>query len=101
MVEVDCTTAVVLKILDNKCKMLPGEKAAVLAVYDALYERSFELFDGQSHELILEARRLMGQGESDKGVAHAIHQLRINAEARIPKSTMKAYKTFLRDGLFG
>jgi len=31
---VDCTTAVVLKILDNKCKMHDGEKAAVMHVYD-------------------------------------------------------------------
>ena len=30
--QIDCTTTVVLKILDNKCKMLPGEKDAVMAI---------------------------------------------------------------------
>ena len=38
--EVDCTTAVVLKILDGKCKMLPGEKAAILEIYEVVREKS-------------------------------------------------------------
>lgn len=29
--QANCTTVVVLKILDNKCKMLPDEKQAVMA----------------------------------------------------------------------
>jgi len=31
----------------------------------------------------------------------AIHPLRVHAEVAIPKSVMKRYKAFLREGLFG
>jgi hypothetical protein len=94
--EVDCTTAVVLKILDNKCKMLPGEKLAVKAVYDVVKTLPANLFDRTVHETIRRARHLPGAREGA-----AIHRLRVAAEARIPKPVMKAYKAKLRDGLFG
>ncbi len=94
--EVDCTTAVVLKILDNKCKMLPGEKAAVLAIYDAVKLRPADLFDSTVHDAIFDARhRPVAQ------TAQAIHQLRLAAEACISRPVMKHYKALLRDGLFG
>ena len=31
--QIDCVTAVMLKILDNKCKMLPEQQMALMAVY--------------------------------------------------------------------
>jgi len=95
-VAVDCTTAVVLKILDGKCKMLPGEKLAVLAVYDVVKHRPAERFDTAVHDAIHRARHMPGAR-----VASAIHRLRVEAEASIPKPVMKAYKARLRDGLFG
>ena len=94
--QVDCTTAVVLKILDNKCKMLPGEKAAVLAIYDVVMRMPAPLFDEAVHAAIADARE-----NPDSMVLDAIHQFRIRAEAEIPKPVMKRYKAFLRDGLFG
>jgi hypothetical protein len=94
--EVECTTAVVLKILDNKCKMLPGEKAAVMAIYDAVRHLSAPLFDSAVHDAISAARV-----EPTPAVLDTIHQLRVHAEAVIPKPVMKNYKAFLRDGLFG
>lgn len=95
-VQVDCTTAVALKILDNKCKMLPGEKTAVMAVYDAVKALPGELLEPAVHEAIARARN-----ESSESVMQTIHALRVEAEARIPKPVMKAYKAFLREGLFG
>jgi len=95
-VEVDCTTAVVLKILDNKCQMLPGEKVAVKAVYDAVKSLPANLFDQAVHDTIHQARHVPGIN-----MAQAIHQLRVEAEARIPKPVMKTYKALLREGLFG
>ena len=92
--QADCTTAVVLKILDNKCKMLPGEKLAVMAIYDAVSHLSS--FDSAVHGAICKARLQTFPLESD-----AIHQFRIHAEALIPKPVMKQYKAFLREGLFG
>jgi hypothetical protein len=94
--QVDCTIAVVLKILDNKCKMHEGEKAAVMHVYDVVKNDPGKLFDTDAHRLIELARR--GDGED---VASKIHELRLYAEANIPKPVMKAYKAVLREGLFG
>ena len=94
--QVDCTTAVVLKILDNKCKMLPGEKLAVMAVYDAVRHLGAPLFDRAVHDAIRAARQ-----EPGTLTLEAIHPLRVHAEAAIPKPVMKRYKAFLREGLFG
>lgn len=89
---VNCTTTVVLKILDGKCKMLPGEKAAVVAIYQEI-RRDTALFDQTVHQHI------------DHALSEApdalIHRLRLEAEDAIPKPVMKRYKAFLRDGLFG
>jgi len=94
--QVDCTTAVVLKILDNKCKMLPGEKLAVMAVYDVVRHLAAPLFGRAVHDAIHAARQAPGTQTLD-----AIRPLRVHAEAAIPKSVMKHYKAFLREGLFG
>ena len=93
---VDCTTAVVLKILDNKCKMLPGEMAAILAIYDTVKKLPARLFDARVHEVIAVARQRSGDD-----IAQSIHALRVSAEVKIPKAEMKSYKVFLREGLFG
>lgn len=98
--EVDCTTTVVLKIIDNKCKMLPGEKTAVLAVYDVVKGREGVLFDSRVHDIIDQARN-MPDVALDGSVQREIHTQRVEAEALIPKPTMKAYKSLLREGLFG
>jgi hypothetical protein len=94
--QVDCTTAVVLKILDNKCKMLPGEKAAVFAIYDTVKHLPAILFDEPVHTIIATARC-----QADADTQLDIHTTRVAAEAQIPKPVMKNYKAFLRDGLFG
>jgi hypothetical protein len=94
--QLDCTTAVVLKILDGKCKMLPGEKVAVIAIYQVVRQQGGELFDSEVHRLI----DLALQQEKPK-LAEPIHQLRLTAESLIPKPVMKRYKSMLRDGLFG
>ena len=94
--QADCTTAVVLKILDNKCKMLPGEKRAVMAIYDAVQHLSSPLFDSAVHGAISAARL-----QHDPQALDTIHPLRVYAEAAIPKPVMKRYKAFLREGLFG
>lgn len=95
--QVDCTTAVALKILDNKCKMLLGEKAAVMAVYDVVKGYPAEFFDEEVHSIIAHARNQV----SNEIIMQQIHTLRVASEKNIPKPVMKKYKTFLRDGLFG
>jgi hypothetical protein len=96
-IEVDCTTTVVLKILDGKCKMLPGEKAAIMEIYEVVRGGPGDIFDEQTHALI-DRFRSDGQGSA---LAGRIHELRVYAEQQIPKPAMKTYKAMLRDGLFG
>ena len=94
---VDCTTTVVLKILDGKCKMLPGEKAAVMAIYDVVRQLPGKIFSHADYETIAQACDPQASGST----MDRIHQLRVYAESEIPKPVMKAYKAKLRDGLFG
>ncbi len=94
--QVDCTTAIVLKILDNKCKMLPGEMVAVMCIYDVVKLQTGTLFDAAAHDTITWART-----RTDAAIQIQIHDLRLYAEANIPKPAMKAYKAVLRAGLFG
>ncbi|MFH2134746.1 MAG: hypothetical protein ABII81_06140 [Pseudomonadota bacterium] len=95
-VQVDCTTAVVLKILDGKCKMSAGEMAAILAIYDVVHD----MFPPMLGDAVHEAIRALRTQDSDAAREH-VHHLRVQAEAQIPKPVMKSYKAFLRDGLFG
>lgn len=109
--QVDCTTTVVLKILDGKCKMLPGEMAAIMAIYDVVIgdavidavigdavigDASTRQFGKEVHDAIYAMRF-----HPDSDAQDRIHRLRVLAEATIPKPVMKHYKAFLRDGLFG
>lgn len=93
--DVDCTITVVLKILDGKCKMLPGEKAAIFEIYDVVRGDESFIFDYDVRRVIDQAR------QQDATVMDRIHELRVFAEASIPKPVMKKYKAMLRDGLFG
>lgn len=99
---VDCTTTVVLKILDGKCKMLPGEKAAIFEIYDVLESDKGKIFNDRIHQEIAAARVIYSKASTlDGQLGKRIHELRVYAESEIPKPTMKAYKAVLRDGLFG
>jgi hypothetical protein len=93
--EIDCTIAVVLKILDGKCKMSFGEKAAIMEIYDVINTPAV-LFDAAALEIIEKARRQPTASDMQR-----IHEFRVFAESEIPKPVMKQYKARLRDGLFG
>ena len=82
--------------VEYACKMLPGEKLAVMAIYDAVRHLAVPLFDHAVHDAISAARLQPGPTALD-----TIHPLRVYAEAAIPKPVMKHYKAFLREGLFG
>lgn len=92
--QVDCTTAVALKILDQKCKMTASEQTALMIVYDAVRHQPEELFDASVHRIIEAARTA-----PDATVRHSIHLLRVQAEKSIPKPVMKDFKAFLRNRL--
>ncbi|MBW8307242.1 MAG: hypothetical protein K0M46_10555 [Thiobacillus sp.] len=90
----DCVTAIMLKILDGKCKMGEAEKSALAAVYDVVRERPGQGLGDAVHALIAQAR----QG-ANPALAEAIHIWRVRAETHIPKPVMKGFKQSLRTSL--
>jgi len=95
--DVDCTTTVMLKILDGKCKMGPRDKDVIPLLYAALRGRPGRLLGEDMHTLIARA----GAGEREALVAE-IYEHRVLAETAISRPVMKAYKARLREaGVLG
>ena len=90
----DCVAAIMLKILDGKCKMGEAEKTALAAVYDVVRERPGQGLGDEVRALIAQAR----QG-TNPTLAEAIHAWRVRAETDIPKPVMKGFKQLLRTSL--
>jgi hypothetical protein len=94
--DIDCATAVMLKILDGKCKMGEVEKRVMAALYDAVHDRPGQRFGESEHTLIATAR----QGADDT-LKEAIYERRVLAETAISRPVMKAFKAMIRaEGLF-
>lgn len=90
--EVDCATAVMLKIIDGKCKMSVQEKQTMAVIYDAVKGRPGELLDTSMHTLIAEAR---AAGDAT-GLVEAVYEQRVLAETMISRPVMKSFKAMLR-----
>lgn len=90
----DCVTAIMLKILDAKCKMGSAEKNALIAVYDVVKQRPGQTLDAEIHLLIAAARAGI-----DAELAARVHAWREFAEEQIPKPVMKNFKQWLRSSL--
>lgn len=96
--ERDCVTAVTLKILDSKCKMPISQQEAVLAIYDVLHhQQKGTLFKPGASACIEEALQVE---HLSKDITEQIHRYRLEAEERIPKPVVKAFKAKLRVELF-
>jgi hypothetical protein len=93
---VDCTTAVMLKILDGKCKMDTAEKVVMAQLYDAVKDREGLLLGAEVHALIAQARNAM-----DPELRERVYETRVLAETMISRPVMKGFKALLRvQGLF-
>jgi hypothetical protein len=90
-VEIDCATAVMLKILDRKCKMKRDEKQLMEALYDAIKDRPGKLLPACLHEMIASAREQM-----DETLREEIYAQRLYAETMISRPIMKQFKARLR-----
>lgn len=96
-IQVDCVTAIMLKILDGKCKMDRAEKRAVAAIYHAIQPTPGQLLDPAVHGLI--AR---GLAHLDEALVAEIYEQRVLAETRISRPVMKGFKALLRSaGIIG
>lgn len=94
--EVDCVTAVMLKILDGKCKMPEWEKPLMAALYDAAQGLPGQQFGASEHALIAQART-----HADDTLRQTLYEHRVLAETAISRPVMKAFKAMIRNqGLF-
>ncbi|GAB6042955.1 hypothetical protein [Endothiovibrio diazotrophicus] len=93
---VDCATAVMLKILDGKCKMDAEEKGVMALLYDQVKSCPGNLLGEAIHQLIADSR-----GELDDGQRMRIYEQRVFAETMISRPVMKGFKAMIREeGLF-
>jgi hypothetical protein len=93
---VDCATAVMLKILDGKCKMTTEDKLFMAWLYDSVKHRSGELLGENIHALIASSRDRL-----DEEMRNHIYEQRVLAETMISRPVMKGFKSMIRErGLF-
>lgn len=90
-VHIDCTTTVMLKILDGKCKMNEDDKQAIAILYDRIKSRPGKLLGDDIHALIAHARSGL-----DEALTMLIYEKRLLAETMLSRPVMKAYKAWLR-----
>lgn len=94
--DIDCATAVMLKILDGKCKMSSVDKVVMTWLYDAVCDRQGMRFGPDYHALIAEARMT-----PDEAMKMRLYEWRVLAETAISRPVMKAFKAMIREqGLF-
>ena len=93
---VDCATAVMLKILDGKCKMKPEEKVVMAALYEAVKSCEGEKLGDEFHALIASAK-----ADLSEAMRNQVYETRVLAETAISRPVMKGFKAGIRaDGLF-
>lgn len=90
--EVDCITAVMLKILDGKCKMPAVEKVIMEILYDCARGLKELHLGSDYHQLIKRAR----DSENDHLLLEEIYETRVLAETQISRPVMKKFKCRLR-----
>lgn len=95
--QIDCITAIMLKIIDGKCKMADDEKRVMAEVYDIVCGQEGRLLGPEVHALIARAR-----SEPDDSRLAQVYEQRLFAESMITRPVMKAFKALLRsEGIIG
>lgn len=93
--QVDCAIAVMLKILDGKCKMPPDEAMIMTQVYDCVRGQPARHLGEDAHRMIDQAR-----AEPGPRFRAEVYEARVLAETTISRPVMKAFKAGLRrDGI--
>jgi hypothetical protein len=90
-IHVDCAVAVMLKILDGKCKMRESEKLVMALLYDAVRDRPGQILGADIHALIAEARAQPGEA-----LKNLVYEKRVLAETAISRPVMKGFKAMIR-----
>lgn len=90
-IHIDCATAVMLKILDGKCKMRENEKQVMELLYDAVRHFPGQVLEPALHPLIESAR-----ANADAPMKTLIYEKRLLAETAISRPVMKSFKAMIR-----
>ncbi|MGZ8239116.1 MAG: hypothetical protein ACXWTY_14720 [Methylobacter sp.] len=90
-IHVDCAIAVMLKILDGKCKMRAAEKRVMEMLYDEVKTQPGHLLGVELNSLIAEARE-----HSNEAMKNIIYEKRLLAETAISRPVMKGFKAMIR-----
>ena len=90
-IHVDCVTAVMLKILDGKCKMRETEKPVMERLYDTVKAQPGQVLETAVHGLIAEAR-----GNLHEDMKLRVYEQRLLAETAISRPVMKGFKAMIR-----
>lgn len=90
-IHIDCSTAVMLKILDSKCKMRDSEKRVMTLLYDAVKSLPGQVLESSLHPLIESARH-----DNDEAMKMLIYEKRLLAETTISRPVMKGFKAMIR-----
>ncbi len=91
-IQIDCATSVMLKILDQKCKMAENEKIIMQQLYDEVKHHAGHFLKPDLHELIKQARH-----GADDELRLKIYEQRILAETIISRPIMKSFKAMIRE----
>ena len=97
--EVDCAVAVMLKIMDGKCRMADDEKVIMSQLYRAVKHQPGKLLDDGVHQLIATASHQLAvsaDAEQADAIRLLIYEQRLLAETRISRPVMKQFKAGLR-----
>lgn len=98
---VDCSTAMMLKVLDETCHMSDSEKQAVEHIYEKVKGQRGALLGHQQHDLIILGCMARCEGRMCAEMAELIHEHRVTSEEKISKSVWKAFTAMMRHkGLF-
>lgn len=90
-IHVDCATAVMLKILDGKCKMRETEKPLMERLYDAVKSQPGQVLETAVHDLIAVAR-----DDPSEDMKMRVYEQRMLAETAITRPVMKGFKAMIR-----
>lgn len=90
-IEVDCAIAVMLKILDGKCKMNQHEKVIMAELYQQVKHYPSKLLGGECHHIIL-----ISLAGIDDTARDDIYEKRVLAETKISRPVMKQFKARIR-----
>lgn len=89
--EIDCVIALMLKILDGKCRMNTQDKTLIAQLYQHCQEREGQHLGGPQHALIAQ-----GLTRRTPALIEQIYEQRVLAETMISRPVMKGFKARLR-----